>query len=259
MKCKICNSNTSEVFRAKIINKYDIGYFQCSFCNFLQTEKPYWLEEAYSSAISSSDTGIIARNEILSKVATFVLRWCCDKNGKFLDFGGGYGIFTRIMRDYGFDFFWYDKYASNILARGFEGDISSGKIYSGITSFENFEHFEEPIKEIKLMLELSDFILFSTHLLPPQLPQPNDWWYYCLEHGQHVSFYSRKAFEYIAREMKLNFTTNGVNLHILSKRQFSNKLFLLEKLFRKSGLSNLLKLPSRTEADMKKIIQESIK
>lgn len=259
MNCKICNNQTSEVYRAKILNKYVIGYFQCPFCKFLQTEKPYWLDEAYSSAISSSDTGIIARNEILSKVATFILRCCCDKNGKFLDFGGGYGIFTRMMRDYGFNFFWYDKYASNILARGFEGDIGSGKIYSGITSFENFEHFEEPIKELKLMLELSDFILFSTHLLPDQIPAPDQWWYYCLEHGQHVSFYSKKTFEYIAGEMNLQFASNGVNIHILAKKQFSNKLFFIEKLFRKTGLCNLLKLPSRTESDMKKIIQESIK
>jgi hypothetical protein len=29
--------------------------------------------------------------------------------GNFLDFGGGYGVFTRWMRDEGYDFFHYDQ------------------------------------------------------------------------------------------------------------------------------------------------------
>ena len=31
-------------------------------CDFLQTEEPFWLKEAYESAIGITDTGIIKRN-----------------------------------------------------------------------------------------------------------------------------------------------------------------------------------------------------
>jgi hypothetical protein len=45
-------------FRHTVLRKYDVQYFQCGGCGFLQTETPYWLDEAYSSAIVTADTGI---------------------------------------------------------------------------------------------------------------------------------------------------------------------------------------------------------
>lgn len=47
MTCKICGSETSQKFKAKILVKYDINYYHCENCGFLQTEEPFWLEEAY--------------------------------------------------------------------------------------------------------------------------------------------------------------------------------------------------------------------
>jgi hypothetical protein len=92
-----------------ILNKYDIKYYHCVNCGFLQTEESYWLNEAYDESINISDTGIMSRNIHLSKITTLILYFFFDKNNKFLDFAGGYGIFTRLMRDIGFDFYWSDK------------------------------------------------------------------------------------------------------------------------------------------------------
>lgn len=255
MKCKICNAETRPIHRATLLNKIEVQYFVCSECGFVQTEEPYWLEEAYSSAISSSDTGVMARNSFLAMVATVILRLCCPKNARFLDFGGGYGIFTRLMRDFGFDFYWHDKYADNLVARGFEGGISNEK-YAGVTAFENFEHFADPIAEIKTMLEITDFILFSTELVPNPVPAPSEWWYYCLEHGQHISLYSRKTLELIARQNGLFLVTNGTNLHILSRFPVSRHIFLVEKIVRRLGLSLFLAGKSKTVGDMEKMIQK---
>jgi hypothetical protein len=57
------------------------------------------------------DTGIMQRNLYLSKITAFILLLFFDCRKKFLDYAGGYGVFVRLMRDYGFDFYWYDKYA----------------------------------------------------------------------------------------------------------------------------------------------------
>lgn len=40
----------------------------------------------------------------------------------FLDYGGGYGIFTRMMRVLGYDWAGYDKFAKNLAAQRFEYD-----------------------------------------------------------------------------------------------------------------------------------------
>ena len=73
MTCKICKQQTKQIFQAKILNKYEINYFHCEHCDFLQTEEPYWLDEAYSESINVSDTGYMQRNLMLSEKLTILL------------------------------------------------------------------------------------------------------------------------------------------------------------------------------------------
>lgn len=72
------------------MNKYDIQYFRCSQCGFVQTEEPFWLEEAYSSAIGDSDVGLAARNYTLKEIIPAILKICFNNTTiNHLDFGGG--------------------------------------------------------------------------------------------------------------------------------------------------------------------------
>jgi len=45
MNCKICSSNSSHIFSHDVLKKYNVKYFKCENCGFIQTENPYWLEE----------------------------------------------------------------------------------------------------------------------------------------------------------------------------------------------------------------------
>ena len=112
--CKICNSESNKIFTRKILNKYDIGYFQCSKCGFIQTDEPYWLKEAYQHVFNIEDTGIVRRNILFAKRTAGIIFFLFDKNTSFVDYGGGTGLFVRLMRDYGFDFYWKDPYSQNI-------------------------------------------------------------------------------------------------------------------------------------------------
>ncbi len=249
MNCKICGQDSKKEFSAKILNKYDIEYFHCDNCGFLQTEEPYWLEEAYKESINVSDTGIMSRNLSLSQLSTLILYFFFNKNAKFLDFAGGYGIFVRLMRDIGFDFYWHDKYSENLLARGFEYNNEDN--IELITSFESFEHFDKPIDEIENMLKISKNILFSTELYGETVPDVKKWGYYGLNHGQHISFYSIKTLQYIAKKYNLNLCTNGYSLHLLTEKKINNNLFNLLLRSNKLGLFYILKrcLKSKTMSD----------
>ncbi len=256
MNCKICNHVTKNIFSAKILNKYNIKYYYCDHCGFLQTEEPYWLKEAYNSPINIVDTGVMARNIGCSKVTAVILYFLFKKFGKFLDFGGGYGIFTRLMRDIGFDFYWYDPHSTNLLARGFEATNKNYK-YESITAFEVFEHFAEPIKEIESMVKLSDNILFSTNLLPSTLPKPGEWWYYALESGQHISFYSYRTLKYIAQKYNMSLCSNKRDFHLFTKnRKINNRLFNFLLKLQRFGLFFYVKrkMKSLTGDDMNFLI-----
>ncbi|MBI3583571.1 MAG: class I SAM-dependent methyltransferase [Nitrospinae bacterium] len=254
MICKVCNATSQKIFSSRILNKYDIEYFYCKECGFLQTEEPYWLSESYQSSINMSDTGIIERNIYFSKITAIILYFLFNQSSKYLDFAGGYGILTRLMRDIGFDFYWSDEYTQNLFARGFEYSENTGNIKL-ITCFEGFEHFINPIKEIEKMLNISKNILFSTYLLPNPIPKPDDWWYYGLEHGQHVSFYSSRTFELIAKRKGLSYYSNG-SMHMLTEKKI-NKLYFkhLDRLYGFGIFSYIKrKMKSRTSDDMKYII-----
>jgi hypothetical protein len=253
MICKICNATSQKTFSSKILNKYDIEYFYCKECGFLQTEEPYWLSESYRSSINMSDTGIIERNIYFSKITATIMYFLFDINSKYLDFAGGYGILTRLMRDIGFDFYWSDEYTQNLFARGFEYSENIGNIKL-ITCFEGFEHFVNPLNEIEKMRNISKNILFSTYLLPSPIPKPDEWWYYGLEHGQHISFYSMKTLEYLAKKYGLNFYfADGI--HVLTEKSFSPLFFKVLIKSNKFGLSSFVKrkMVSRTFEDMQKI------
>ncbi len=251
INCKICGTQTTTAFSAKVLNKYDVNYFKCGNCGYLFTEKPYWLDEAYKNPINISDTGIMMRNIYFSKIVSSIIYFCFDKSAKYLDYAGGYGIFTRLMRDIGFDFYWHDDYTTNLLARGFE---KSEPRYELLTAFEVFEHFDKPVDELEKMVKLSDSILFSTVTLPQEIPQ-KDWWYYAFEHGQHISFYSEKTLKTLSQKFDMNFYSFK-NLFLMTRRKLNPLKLKLLFILSHFGLNLYVKLrmKSLTEPDSKKML-----
>jgi len=225
LKCKVCESNSHHFAQGKIMGKYDVDYFQCSNCGFVQTEEPYWLEEAYSQPIASSDVGLAFRNLSFSQITQNLLFNFFNHQSRFLDYGGGYGLFVRLMRDAGFDFYWLDKFCQNIFAQGFESDGAANNQFELVTAFEVFEHLVHPIDELEILLKKSRNILFSTELLPQSNPKPDEWWYYVLHEGQHVSLYTAKALSIIATKFNLNFYSNASSLHLLTEKKLPDDLF----------------------------------
>lgn len=225
MKCKICGNESVYFGNARILEKYDIKYYKCGNCDFIQTEEPYWLDEAYHSAINRTDVGYVYRNVLLSKVVKKIIFYFYSKTGKFLDYGAGYGLFVRLMRDIGYDFYWDDAFCEDIFAKDFELKDAKDKKFELVTAFELCEHLVNPLEDFDRMINYSRNIFISTEIYPKSNPKLNDWWYFGLEHGQHVSIYSKKTFEFLAKKYNLNFYTNGKNLHLLSSKKINSLFF----------------------------------
>lgn len=225
-KCPVCDSSMSNSFSARMLKKYDVSYFFCDACGLLQTEEPYWLKEAYSDAIANSDTGLVARNISLSQRVSTLLYSMNGSHGKYVDCSGGTGLFVRLMRDIGLDFYWQDPYCENIHAKGFE--YTNNKVAcDAITAFEVLEHIIDPIEFIQNSLSWtnSQTLIFSTELFENQIPDQR-WSYYSFNTGQHISFYQKKTLEIIARKLDLNFySENGI--HIMTNKKISKILLKL--------------------------------
>ena len=220
MRCNVCGEPARQLFSHSILRKYECAYFYCDACGFLQTEAPYWLDEAYATAIAQADTGLVQRNLQISKTLTTLLFFLFDRHGTYLDVAGGYGMLTRLMRDAGFDFYWSDKYCPNLLARGFE-DVP-GTVYTAVTAFEVMEHLQDPVGFISETLGMAKTrtLVFSTELFENAPPAPDIWWYYTFETGQHISFYQLRTLKVIGMKLGLKCYSNGT-IHILTDKGIS--------------------------------------
>lgn len=236
IKCRVCGEKAEYKFEAEIMNgKHKVKYYFCPNCELTQVEEPYWLDEAYASPMNLTDVGVIRRNIRYSKMISVMFLFMFGREHKYLDYSGGYGIFTRLMRDLGFDFYWNDPYTQNLLARGFEYDEKMP--IKALTSFEVFEHMVDVKGDLEKMLKVSGNIFFSTQVTPDPLPEPKDWWYFGLEHGQHTALYRVRTFQYLAEKYGLEVYSNGADLHIFVKDEFAPKY--IEKKQFESFLSRL--------------------
>lgn len=218
MSCPICASKMHSCFQAKVLAKYQAQYEVCDTCGYLHAHAPIWLEEAYSRAIANADTGLVSRNFTLANKLARVLYWLSSEHGRglYLDAAGGYGILTRLMRDYGFNFYWTDKYCENLVAPEFEYNQELGAC-SVVTAIEVFEHLVDPKVFIQEIFDLSGTktLIFTTELYEGGVPQPDNWWYYSFATGQHIGFFQYRTLEKLATDLGLNFcSANG--LHIFS-------------------------------------------
>jgi len=222
MSCPICSNLTADSFKAKVLNKYDALYKVCDVCGFLRADKPHWLDEAYAETIADADTGLVMRSVSLAPPIAGALYWAMGERGagRYLDTAGGYGMLTRLMRDFGFDFHWYDEYCENKLAPGFSFQRES-KPYRAVTAIEVFEHLTDPRSFVEKTLTMagSDTLIFTT-LLYRGAPPPASWWYYSFKTGQHIGFFQRRTLERLASELKMQFVSaNGI--HIFSKSKIN--------------------------------------
>src|SRR5436309_15018204 len=108
MRCRICTRESDFFATAVVLGKHEVQYFKCGHCGFVQTEKPFWLDEAYATAIAEIDIGPINRALVMSEKTSALVLSFFDAHAKFVDYGAGYGIFVRRMRDIGLDFYYYD-------------------------------------------------------------------------------------------------------------------------------------------------------
>jgi hypothetical protein len=197
--------------------------------------------------MSFLDTGHAERGIACSRlVSALCLLLNIGPHASCLDYGGGTGLFVRLMRDTGYDFAWFDQYSPNIHATGFEGDPS--RHHTLLTCFEVFEHLPDPNEQLtRLFAPEHDFLLVGTVLHTGQGP---GWWYYCPEAGTHVSFYSARTMAYVARRFGYaSICGRDYTLFLRNHRVPSGTHRLIERVLSDSRIRNLvLRLHPRSQS-----------
>ena len=56
-ECRLCGSVAKHAYDSKLL-RYTVSYFQCSECDYFQTEKPFWLDESMTISPGNNVYGI---------------------------------------------------------------------------------------------------------------------------------------------------------------------------------------------------------
>jgi hypothetical protein len=245
-KCRVCAGVTTFTFCMSVLGR-SVKYFDCPTCGYVQTEAPYWLEQAYGQPIGDADTGIMLRNRANLARVTTALVALGRLRGRVLDVGGGFGILVRMLRDLGLDAYWSDKHCENLLAKGFE---RGSEPYDLATAFEVVEHLEHPLNEIRSLLSTAPAVLISTELAPEPGELTPSWWYLVPEYGQHIGFFRTSTLTWIARELGCHHATDGQSVHLFSTSpSVARRWSVIRRVTRIAPLLVRLALQSRTTAD----------
>src|SRR4051794_32879949 len=161
VQCDLCGGECVSRGSYLVLGKYEARMAQCQQCDYAFDIEPGWLDEAYSSPMTSVDMGPLNRCIGQASVTKILIELFHDRHARCLDFGGGYGLFVRRMRDLGYHFFWYDTHCPNLFAKGFEGEFNGSQRYEMITALEVMEHLVSPATLLKRILSSCDSFLFS--------------------------------------------------------------------------------------------------
>ncbi len=224
--CRVCSQPTKVLFSRRILHTHDATYSLCSECGFFQADDPHWLEQAYVNPLNIQDTGLIKRPLSMRIPAIQLIERFLEPKGKHLDYGGGTGVFARMMRDVGYDFYHYDKFTTNELARGFDyKDLPEAeRNFELTTAFEVLEHTIEPYQFLAERMERTRMMLFSTDL-QPSVAHLAEWSYIGPFHGQHISFLSEKTLHYIAAKIGVSYQRVGKYLHLFTRNPTQQRMW----------------------------------
>ena len=229
--CRLCGGTLKHIYNLRILHRYDINYFECENCQSAQTENPYWLDEAYNKANEQNlDIGAIQRNLHNVSACYVIAKLFGLKN--VIDFGGGEGLLCRMLRDYGANCYVIDKYREPTYGKGFtKPDFESPDL---LLAFELLEHFPNPKSDLEELFNYNPKVLmFSTEIY---CKQKQDWWYFALESGQHVFFYSMKSLHFLAAKYSYSLLVSGGFIIFMKEashfKRFIAKIVLKRRLIR---------------------------
>jgi len=208
-RCPLCGSDNTVL----IPNTGKQVYSSCNICGLTSLSQDQLLEpdeEQFRYEQHNNNPDDPRYREFLGKL--FLPLQPLLKQGTFgLDFGCGPGPALALMfRESGYRMNTYDPYFAN--------DPSAlRKHYDFITATEVFEHLYNPFKEIELLFSLlkpKGILGVMTKLLKHEIDFPS--WFYRND-TTHVSFYTKKTWEWISRHWNADILALDDNIVILRK------------------------------------------
>jgi len=226
MECQICKSEMRSVFykeasvscgdyfAGRRLFQNDTGRFhlhECPSCGFSSfVDFLDWSKEDFQNRIYNDDYHLCDKPFEEARPRT-LSSWIAPLMGErtLLDFGGGKGKLSQILRQNGKNASSYDPYY---------GDPKwPSDRYDLVSAFEVVEHVPNQaflFSTMSKLLACNGIIVFSTLLRPDYFLE--DWWYGSPRNG-HVCFHSDKSLKLLGRNTGLFIISLSREMHVAAR------------------------------------------
>lgn len=210
LNCKVCGSSNLEKLN------FENNYYHCSNCELIFVDSEVILDKADEKEryeghdnTHQNDGYVKMFKEFIAEVIEPNIN--IQKINEVLEFGCGPGpVLADLLKRQGLNVDLYDPYF-------FPKKIFKEKKYDLITSTEVFEHFSDPIKEMRLLishLKKGSYLAVMTSFHPGP-KEFKDWWYKW--DPTHIVFFNEKTFKEIASIFDLEIIYTDQEKYILFK------------------------------------------
>ncbi|MCC7040232.1 MAG: class I SAM-dependent methyltransferase [Burkholderiales bacterium] len=195
-----------------------IYYARCGRCGFcFAPQMCGWTLEEFAERVYNDryvDVDPDYRSARPTGNAEYLIRLLGDagRSIRHLDYGGGHGLLSDVLRDTGWNSTSYDPFVD--LDRD---PVDLGR-FDLITAFEVFEHVPDVRRlagTLASLLNDDATIVFSTLVSDGSIAPHRrlDWWYASPRNG-HISLFTRDSLHHLAEREKLAFASFNEGLHV---------------------------------------------
>ena len=197
-----------------------IYYALCTECGFcFSPEMCAWSREMFSDIIYndlyvSVDPDYVTRRPRGN--AENLLKMLGERGPsiRHLDYGGGHGLLSDLLRDAGWNSTSYDPFMEGHT----ETDPEPTRPFDLITAFEVFEHVSDPkdlMRDLTLRIADDGMLLFSTLLSDGEIAKWKrlTWWYASPRNG-HISLFSRDSLARLSSKFGFKLHSYSPNFHV---------------------------------------------
>ena len=223
-RCPICDHDTS-ILDCVDFNIYPektgipIYYNICSHCDFCFSPEMYkWSPEEFGKYVYNEFYVKVDPDYVYKRpaedAATIINRFGSVKHQiRHLDYGGGQGVLSSILRENGFDSIAYDPFVNKDV------NLSDLGKFDLITSFEVFEHVPDVHHLMTTLGGLrkdNGVIYFSTLMSDGNIKRGErlHWWYAAPRNG-HISLFSNKSLSIISEKYGLKLGHFNESRHLM--------------------------------------------
>lgn len=195
-----------------------IYYARCDSCGFaFAPELHGWSLDQFSSQIYNEgyvevDPDYVTARPSANADHLVRLMGASGKEIRHLDYGGGHGLLSDLLRDAGWQSRSYDPFVDRAVT---PADL--GK-FDLVTAYEVFEHVPDvrglALNLASLLREQGGVVLFSTLISDGNIsPRQRITWWYASPRNGHISLFTRRSLQVLAERTGLSFGSFNANFH----------------------------------------------